>query len=419
MRIGVILSPGIALSDQKHPQYLDYIDMLQSLAKEHSIFVAGNMQDRPSFAADSASYDLPKSTIANKTVSRFAKNLVRLSNTNRFASSVRSRFEGSADRSHYNTCYDFFKKNQVDVLYSFPFYPDMFPVNVARELGIPIVTEFWEDQVVFKAEIQYQKGESERDIAAEMERGYNWLREVFAGSSRIIVPSDVFKDRIGKMGYGDKAAKAFVSAQPVELDRTKSIALRSKYDLQDKIVIYYSSAMAAWHDIDTLIGAVREIPERHDIALVVTGNPEYIKSKISQDDDFRTIVAGIQSQSDAYEHLAMADICVAPYKFHSSSGFFPGKIVRYMMASKPVVATDLDEVHEVLGNSGIFVAQSDVSAFAKALSMLINDKRLRAQLGAEARKIAVARYKWDDHSAEVGRVLESATERRSRAVAFQ
>ena len=56
MRIGIILSPGIIVPSLEHPQYLDNLDMLESLAKCNTLFIAGNITSKLAFAQEQITY---------------------------------------------------------------------------------------------------------------------------------------------------------------------------------------------------------------------------------------------------------------------------------------------------------------------------------------------------------------------------
>jgi len=66
---------------------------------------------------------------------------------------------------------------------------------------------------------------------------------------------------------------------------------------------------------------------------------------------------------------------------------------------KAIVASDLDQIGEVLrhGETGWLVPPGDVDGLARGLAHVIDDRTLRAALGAAARRDVLARYTWRAH----------------------
>jgi glycosyltransferase involved in cell wall biosynthesis len=92
---------------------------------------------------------------------------------------------------------------------------------------------------------------------------------------------------------------------------------------------------------------------------------------------------------DPWRPLAAADVVVLP----SRSEGWPLSLVEAMLAGRPVVATRVGSVPEIVrdGETGLLVDSGDIRALADALSMLRDDPGRRARLGAAARARATAR----------------------------
>ncbi len=91
----------------------------------------------------------------------------------------------------------------------------------------------------------------------------------------------------------------------------------------------------------------------------------------------------------ALEVLACSDVCVSPHVPNpDGTPFFgsPTKLFEYMGLGKPIVASDLDQIGEVIEHerSGLLCPPGDVEAAAAAIRRLLADHELRARLGAGA-----------------------------------
>lgn len=89
-------------------------------------------------------------------------------------------------------------------------------------------------------------------------------------------------------------------------------------------------------------------------------------------------------------HLRDFDIIALP----SRSEGFPLSIVEAMLAARPVVATRVGSVAEVVsdGETGLLVNKDDVDGLATVLSRLRDDPSLRVRLGNRGREVAIARF---------------------------
>lgn len=134
---------------------------------------------------------------------------------------------------------------------------------------------------------------------------------------------------------------------------------------------------------------------------------------IAQVDGVRVVILGEGEQRPALEKLAIDlgvsdrvelpgwvenpraylpefDIMVLP----SRSEGFPLAVVEAMLTARPVVATRVGSVPEVVtnGETGLLIDKDDVNGLAAALRCLRDDPALRLRLGQRGREVAVAHF---------------------------
>src|SRR5262249_40643845 len=120
----------------------------------------------------------------------------------------------------------------------------------------------------------------------------------------------------------------------------------------------------------------------------------------------RTLLSGVVEHRRALELLACCDVCVSPHVPNpDGTPFFgsPTKIFEYMGLGKPIVASDLNQIGEVIEHerSGLLCPPGDVEAAAAAVRRLLDDASLRRQLGAGALERASVQYTWAAHMQRV------------------
>jgi glycosyltransferase involved in cell wall biosynthesis len=125
-----------------------------------------------------------------------------------------------------------------------------------------------------------------------------------------------------------------------------------------------------------------------------------------------TAFAGLVPQERGPEYLAACDVLVSPHVPNSDgTPFFgsPTKLFEYMAMAKGIVASDLDQIGEVLehGRTAWLVPPANVESLASGIKQLLDDRPLREALGAAARTRALASYTWHQHTRRTIERLQS------------
>jgi glycosyltransferase involved in cell wall biosynthesis len=123
----------------------------------------------------------------------------------------------------------------------------------------------------------------------------------------------------------------------------------------------------------------------------------------------RVTLPGVVAHEYALELLSGCDVCVSPHVPNpDGSRFFgsPTKLFEYMGLRKPIVASDLEQLGEVLvdGETGLLCPPGDAGAAAAAIERLLEDADLRERLAAAALQRAASTYSWRAHTE---RILEA------------
>ena len=141
---------------------------------------------------------------------------------------------------------------------------------------------------------------------------------------------------------------------------------------------------------DRFLDVVREIKKRGvNLDFFIAGDGELLETcreRIKQEDLPVTVLGW---QSDIERVLSSADMVVLT----SDNEGTPLSLIQAGMAGLPVVTTNVGSVPEVVldGVTGI-VTGLDVQEIAEALEKLVNDKALRAQLGATAQEFTLSNF---------------------------
>jgi glycosyltransferase involved in cell wall biosynthesis len=105
------------------------------------------------------------------------------------------------------------------------------------------------------------------------------------------------------------------------------------------------------------------------------------------------IFSGSVPYKQVPEYIGAMDICVAPHKRDTNQSS-PVKLFDYMACGKPVVASNIDVVREIIDQNecAILVPPDSCTELAQAIISLLVDQTRREKMGMEARHFVTSRY---------------------------
>jgi glycosyltransferase involved in cell wall biosynthesis len=242
-------------------------------------------------------------------------------------------------------------------------------------------------------------------VLAVSEEVGNWVLDLAPHSRVTVLPNGVDTDRI----------------RPIE--PTAAWRQKAGGSAADARVIGFVGRVRPWHGVDKLIEALavarREHPELRLCVVGEDGDAARELQALVRRLDLENVVTftGAVPPEEIPEALGAIDIAVAPYPALDRFYFSPLKIYEYMAAGRPVVASAIGQISDVLedGRTGLLVPPGDVDALAAALVRLCREPELAAGLGAAARSEAEARHTWHSRVATVNDLVAAAIERRRAA----
>lgn len=172
--------------------------------------------------------------------------------------------------------------------------------------------------------------------------------------------------------------------------------------LTDQLAVYTGSlGLYDWKGVDVFLETAALMPEVK--VVVVGGWPKEISTLKSKFPAANIIFVGQQDKAVVRVWQAAADVLVLPNKAgspHSELYTSPLKLFEYMAAKRPIVASDLTSIREVLNEDNAFLVEPNNSA---ALKEGIKEALNSPQAGEKTRQalIEVSNYTWENRAKEV------------------
>jgi glycosyltransferase involved in cell wall biosynthesis len=184
---------------------------------------------------------------------------------------------------------------------------------------------------------------------------------------------------------------------------------------RETLVIGYAGHLYPWKGVDTLIDALATVPSAR--AVIIGGQPgEGDGARLealarARGVASRTEFTGWLRPADVAARLLQCDILVLPNVRSTISERYtsPLKLFEYLAAGRPIVASNLPALREILtdGINALLVEPGDPGAVARALNALARDPQLCDRLGRRAFADG-ALYSWDARAARLEPVLVEA-----------
>ncbi|MFY0543866.1 glycosyltransferase family 4 protein [Brevibacillus sp. H7] len=186
--------------------------------------------------------------------------------------------------------------------------------------------------------------------------------------------------------------------------------LRKKHNLQNKKIILYVGRLSPKKGADILVWAMRELVKKHkNCVLVLVGSNWYSENLVSDYVAFVRALAtrspipvistGFVTPDEVHQWYMAADIFVCTSQWQE-----PLARVHYeaMAAGLPIITTRRGGNVEVIQDNGLIVEKpEDPAEFAKKLSVLLEDPKLREKMGRKGRSMAEEKYSWKRVAEEI------------------
>lgn len=299
---------------------------------------------------------------------------------------------------------------------------------LSRQYGLPLVVEYNGSEVWVAK--NWGRGLQFHALATMAEEAM--LRHAHL----VVTVSDVLRDELIERGVEPQRVVSYPNCidprvfDPARFDIRQTTELRGKLGIaDDALLVTFVGTFGQWHGAEKLAEAIARLAQekpdwlarsRMHFLFVGDGLTRPRVEEIVRDAGAQSLCtyAGLVPQSQAPLYLAASDILVSPHVPNADgSRFFgsPTKLFEYMAMAKPILASDLEQIGEVLqpglrvgdwpvdGPSSssrqvaLMARPGSVDDLIEGLRFLAAQPEWRRTLADNARAVALEKYTWDKH----------------------
>jgi glycosyltransferase involved in cell wall biosynthesis len=278
-------------------------------------------------------------------------------------------------------------------------------VETASAIGAPLVLE-WNASEVWTRKNWQQRRSFHRlfDRLAELAetrsaQGADLVAAVSAVAADTAATAGAPRDRI------------LVSPNGVDLDAVD----RAVAGVEPRLAptVGWTGTFGLWHGAPLLVRAFARLPDSVRLVLVGDGPERKECQKIATElgVDDRIEWCGMLPHDQALRRLAECTLLASPHvQVDDGQPFFgsPTKLFEYMALRRPIVASDLEQIGEVLtdGVSALLVEPGDEAALAGAIVELLGNDVHAKELADAARRDVEASHTWRVRAEQIVSLFE-------------
>jgi len=340
----------------------------------------------------------PEDTIAGAQVTRISQDLSQnfLARAVHFGRAVQAHLALHPDYNvvHFRNIWDGFQVAQNKRRFG---YKALFEVN-----GLPSI------------ELKYHYPGMAPDLLAKIKEQEIATLHL---SDAILCPSNVTREYIASLGLSRKLVTVIPNGvSPADFPVTPLPGREGR-----EPTLLYIGTLADWQGLDILIKALPKILEQQRVKLRILGRGRSRQRKMLAKQIRKLGLEEHVAVQPAVPHheipavIAEADICVAPLGLNDrnvTQGACPIKLLEYMAAGRPLLASNMPIVRELVREDvdGLLFSPSDSDDLARQANLLLADAELSQRLASSAAKHVCEKFTWHEAQKKLlkvyGKLLE-------------
>lgn len=237
----------------------------------------------------------------------------------------------------------------------------------------------------------------------------------------IICPSNVTRDYIASLGLNPdrslRTSRKLATVIPNGVSPSDfSVTPLPVRDGREPVLLYVGT-LADWQGLDIVVKALPKILEQQPVKLHIVGRGRSRQRKMLAKqirklglEDHVAIQPAVPHH-EIPELISKADICIAPLSLNDrnvTQGACPIKVLEYMAAGRPLLASNMPIVRELVREDvdGLLFSPNDPDDLARQATLLLKDMELSRRLAESAAVHVRENFTWHEAQKKLGKVYE-------------
>ncbi|MBV6394231.1 MAG: D-inositol-3-phosphate glycosyltransferase [Anaerolineales bacterium] len=229
----------------------------------------------------------------------------------------------------------------------------------------------------------------------------------------VICPSNVTRDYIASLGLDRKRVTVIPNGvSPSDFAFTPLPIRDGRVP-----VLLYVGTLADWQGLDIIVKALPKILESQPVKLHIVGRGRSRQRKALAKQirklglEEHVVVQPAVPHHEIPSLIAGADICVAPLALNDrnvTQGACPIKILEYMAAGRPLLASNMPIVRELVREDvdGLLFSPNDPEDLARQAVQLLKNMELSQRLAESAAAHVREKFTWHESQKKLAKVVE-------------
>ncbi|MCA9095486.1 MAG: glycosyltransferase [Planctomycetaceae bacterium] len=300
-------------------------------------------------------------------------------------------------------------------------------VQLSREFNLPLILEYNGSEVW---------AQSNWGVAFKHQAALAAEEVSLKHAHLVVTVSEVLRDELVSRGVAPERVVNYPNCIDPEVFHPDRFTVEQQQGLKRKLGLDPDSRLAVfvgtfgpWHGVEVLAQAVRELAlnsadwlKKHKLHFVIVGDGlrmPMVREILSDErcKPFCTLT-GLVPQAEAPLYMGAAELLLSPHVPNADGTRFfgsPTKLFEYMAMGKPIIASDLEQIGQVLSHSlrvedlplekpsqnesriSLLTPPGDVSRLVDGVRFLVDHPEWGTVLGKNVREETLRKYTWDRH----------------------
>lgn len=233
-----------------------------------------------------------------------------------------------------------------------------------------------------------------------------WSEKLIDKANGITISNRFLENR-----YGGTYLPTVQDIDLFDPEKYDSQANRQSYGLNNYRMLMFFGKVKPYHGLEDVLSALKIINES-DLKLVLVGseqnNDSYLQNIVKKWGKWILIIPQPLPETIP-EIISLAHIMIIPQR-EGEKGIaeFLHQLINGMAMAKPIIATRVGDIPEVLKDTGFFVKSKSPQEIAQAIQLIFNNWENAIIKGKEARQRCVNNYSLDNMASILSKVIKLA-----------